>query len=136
MASQDRPQRPRMVVTGASEYIGRHLLDAIRGDYQIFGIADCSQTESGAPLHENVTWFQIDISDREATLQTFKRIRETGGADFVIHLATDPGEGSRRVNVDGLRNVLLGCRELKPSRFVFARPETRETPPSPTSPAR
>ena len=123
MASTDRPQRPRMVVTGASEQIGRHLLDAIRGDYQIFGIADCSQIQSGAPVHQNVTWFQIDISDRDATLRTFRRIRETGGADFVIHLASDPGPGSRRVNVDGLRNVLLGCRELKPNRFVFARPE-------------
>ena len=111
MSPKEAPVRPRMVVTGAPEYIGRHLLDAIRGDYRIFGIAGCSQAECGAPVHENLTWFQIDLTDPEATLKTFRRIRETGGADFVIHLASDPGPGNADVNVEGLRNVLAACRD-------------------------
>ena len=43
--------RPRIVVTGASGFVGRHVLDALKEDWRIFGLARRSQARSGAPMH-------------------------------------------------------------------------------------
>lgn len=122
-----KPDLPlRLVVTGASGFIGRHLLQAIRDDYQIFAVARCSQAQSEVPPHPNISWFQLDIADREAVLAVFRHVRDSGGADLVIHLAAYYDFVSEdhplywSTNVDGLRHVLDASRELKPKRFFFA----------------
>jgi nucleoside-diphosphate-sugar epimerase len=124
-----------MIVAGAPGHVGRHLLDAIRADYQVYGLANCLQTECGAPDHPRVTWFETDVADRQAVEETFRRIGEDGGVDLVIYLVHPPGAGgeigdeTRRVNIDGLRNVLDASRALKPKRFVLASAEV-ESPES------
>ena len=117
---------PRLIITGASGFIGRHLLDCFKDDYQIVGLARRTQLHSGAPIHKNITWHQVDIADREALTGTFQSIREGGGADYVIHLAAHydfTGENHPeywRTNVEGMRNVLEECRSLKLKRLVFS----------------
>jgi len=117
---------PGLVITGSSGFLGRHLLERLEDDYRIFGIARRSPAQTGAPIHRNITWFQVDIADRDALATAFRRIREQGGAERVIHLAAHydfTGEDHpeyRRTNVDGMRNVLEECRELHLKRFVFA----------------
>jgi len=117
---------PRIVVTGASGFLGRHLLERIKDRYRIFAIARRSQARCGAPVHENITWLQADIADAEMLGGAFDRIRRAGGAEVVIHLAAHydfTGEESPeywRTNVEGLRNVLEACRPLRLRRFVFA----------------
>src|SRR5512147_886513 len=69
---------------------------------------------------------QIDLRDRASVAGAFRRIREEGGADFVVHLAAyydftgEPHEDYQRTNVDALRSVLEECRQLRLRRFVFA----------------
>ena len=117
---------PGLIITGSSGFLGRHLLERLEDDYRIFGIARRSPAQTGAPIHRNISWFQVDIADRDALATAFRRIREQGGADRVIHLAAHydfTGEDHpeyRRTNVDGMRNVLEECRELHLKRFVFA----------------
>jgi nucleoside-diphosphate-sugar epimerase len=117
---------PRLIITGASGFIGRRLLDGLKERFSIVGLARRSQGRCGAPFHPNISWFQADIGDREALATAFRFIRETGGADFLIHLAAHydfTGEDHseyRRTNVDGLRNVLEECRNLDLARFIFA----------------
>jgi nucleoside-diphosphate-sugar epimerase len=117
---------PRIVVTGASGFVGRHLLDALKEEYQILAMARRSQLRCGAPFHDNISWFQVDIAEREGLAQAFRAIRKTGGADSVIHLAGHydfTGENHQeywRTNVDGMRNLLEECAMLKLRRFVFA----------------
>ena len=72
--------RPRLVVTGASGFVGRHLLEALKDDYEIVGIARRSQTRSGAPVHPSIRWHQVDIADRDALVPVFDAIRQDGGA--------------------------------------------------------
>ena len=116
---------PRLVITGASGFIGRRLLDGLKERFNIVGLARRSQTRCRAPVHDNISWFQADIGDRESLATAFRFIRETGGADFVLHLAAHydfTGENDpeyRRTNVEGLRNVLEQCRDLDLERFVF-----------------
>ncbi|MCP4901746.1 MAG: NAD(P)-dependent oxidoreductase [bacterium] len=117
---------PRLVITGASGFIGRRLLDAFKDEYEIIGVARRSQERCGAPQHENISWLQVDIADQQQNAKAFRAIRDTGGADAVIHLAAHydfTGEEHPeywRTNVNGLRNVLDECAELELRRFVFA----------------
>ena len=117
---------PRLVVTGASGFVGRRLLDGLKERFQIVGLARRSQLRCGAPFHDNISWFQVDIGDRESTRKAFRFVRDSGGADFVVHLAAHydfTGETHPeywRTNVDGMRNVLEECRALNLKRFVFA----------------
>lgn len=117
---------PCLVVTGASGFVGRHLLDALKEDYRIIGLARRSQARSGAPVHPNITWHQADIGDRAAIEPIFEGIRHDGGADILIHLAAHydfTGEEHpeyERTNVHGLRNVLELSKPLGLERFIFS----------------
>jgi nucleoside-diphosphate-sugar epimerase len=138
---------PRLIITGASGFVGRHLVQALRDDYKVFGIARRSQGRSGIPTHPNVMWFQADVGERPQIGPVFRQIAEQGGADTVIHLAAhydftgveDPEYW--RTNVIGLRHVLesavatgvrhflfsssiLACRPPRPGRAI-----TEENPP-------
>lgn len=102
------------------------MLEGLKERYQIVGMARRSQVRSGAPFHKNIAWYQVDIGDRESTRTAFQFIRDSGGADLVVHLAAHydfTGEDHPeywRTNVDGLRNVLDECADLNLERFVFA----------------
>jgi nucleoside-diphosphate-sugar epimerase len=117
--------RPRLLVTGASGFIGRHLLDAFREEHRIFALARRSQARSGAPFHPNIHWFQADIGDRTALASVFRTIRDAGGAEVLVHLAAHydfTGEEYFeywRTNVHGMRNVLELARDLGLKRFLF-----------------
>ncbi len=118
--------RPRVIVVGASGFIGRYLVEALKEDHQVVGLARTSQAGADVAIHPNVEWHQVDIGDRAAVAAAFRRIAEGGPVDLVLHLAAYydfTGEAHpeyRRTNVDGLRNVLDRCRELRPRVFVFA----------------
>jgi nucleoside-diphosphate-sugar epimerase len=117
---------PALIVTGASGFVGRHLLEEIKGEYRIFAIARRSQRECGAPVHPNIAWMRVDIGDRESLTRTFREIQTAGGAQLLLHFAAyyDFGAENRpeyiRTNVGGTRNVLDLARELKPQRVIFA----------------
>lgn len=116
----------RLVMTGASGFLGRHLLNVIKDDFEILAIARRSQHECKAPVHPNVHWHQVDIGDREPLEKLFDEIADTGGAEIFLHLAAHydfTGEAHPeywRTNVDGLRNVLEFSRSLHLQRFIFA----------------
>ena len=117
---------PSIVVTGASGFIGRHLLDALKDDYRIYALARRSQIRCGAPFHDNIIWHQVDIGYAETLHNVFREIQVSGGADIVLHLAAhydftgDEVDEYYRTNVEGLRNVLENCKWLKPKRFIFS----------------
>jgi nucleoside-diphosphate-sugar epimerase len=117
---------PRVLVTGSSGFLGRHLLDELKSTHRIFGIARRTPAFTGAPLHQNITWFQVDIRDRQGLRRAFRRLAEEGGVETVVHLAAyydftgERHPDYQRTNIDGLRNVLDECRHLPLRRFIFA----------------
>jgi len=117
---------PTIVVTGASGFVGRHLIDALKGRCRIFALARRSQRQSGAPIHPNILWNRVDIGDMESLTAVFKRIQDGGGAEIFIHLAAYYDFSGvehpeyMRTNVTGLRNILELCGPLRLKRFIFA----------------
>jgi nucleoside-diphosphate-sugar epimerase len=117
---------PRLIVTGSSGFIGRHLLEALKERYEIHGLARRSQTRCGAPVHPNIHWYQVDIGNEAPLRAIFEDIQRAGGAQAVIHLAAHydfEGEHEEeyfRTNVEGLRNVLENCKRTGVRRFVFS----------------
>ncbi|MDP1829056.1 MAG: NAD(P)-dependent oxidoreductase [Archangium sp.] len=117
---------PSLLVTGASGFIGRHVVAALQRNYRIHALARRTPAEARAPEGTNITWHQVDIGDDASMDEVFARIGAAGGADFVLHLAAyydfagkdDPEY--QRTNIDGLRAVLTRCRALKPKHFLFA----------------
>ncbi len=118
--------RPRLILTGSSGFIGRRLLDALKGRYEIYGLARRSQARSGAPEHATIHWHQVDIADEERLRAAFQEMGRAGEVETVIHLAAhyDFEEGNEaeyyRTNVDGLRNVLECSREIGVKNFLFS----------------
>lgn len=83
----------RLLVTGASGFFGRRIVNFYKGEYEI-----C------APVHD-----QMDITDEKSVLAVFENFHP----DFVIHSAAvsdletcekEP-EKSWKINVDGSRNI-------------------------------
>jgi nucleoside-diphosphate-sugar epimerase len=117
--------RPRLVVTGASGFVGRHLLDALKDDHLVFALARRSPTRAGVPAHPNVRWFQADVGERAGLAAFFRSIVKAGGADVLVHLAAHydfTGEEYVeywRTNVHGMRNVLELARDSGVRRVLF-----------------
>ena len=117
---------PRLIVTGSSGFVGRHLLEAVKDDYHIFAMARRSQKMCGAVEHPNITWYQVDIAERDNLERIFEKIRSAGGADILIHLAAyydfslERNPEYYRVNVAGFRNVLDCCKAVGVRKVIFS----------------
>jgi nucleoside-diphosphate-sugar epimerase len=117
---------PGLIITGASGFVGRHLIRALQDDYRIFGLARRSQHRCGVPPHPNLSWFQADIGERPQVDTAFAQVAGAGGARTVIHLAahydcaSDDAPEYWRTNVIGLRHVLDACTRAGVKDFVFS----------------
>jgi len=121
-----RNNLPIVVITGASGFIGRYLLDYLKNDYQIIAIARRSSVEAGVPYHSNVSWVQWDIGNSRMTNEVMGYIYGKGGADYFVHLAafydfdyTDNPE-YLRTNIIGTKNILELARRINIKHFLFA----------------
>ena len=118
--------KPRIIVTGASGFVGRHLLDEIKECFHIYALARRSQAQCGAPVHPNIDWTQVDIAESEPLGATLEWIRAEGPIDAFIHLAAHydfTGRDSpeyQRTNIEGLKNTLELAKTLELRRYIFA----------------
>jgi nucleoside-diphosphate-sugar epimerase len=126
-----------LIITGASGFVGRHLVQEVREDYRVFGVARRSQARSGVPPHANVSWLQADVGERPQAESAFQQIQALGGADTLIHLATHydftgvEAPEYWQTNVIGLRHVLEAAAAHGVRHFVFASSLLACRPPRP-----
>jgi UDP-glucose 4-epimerase len=108
----------RVLVTGGSGFIGRHVVAALRADGQVVTVAD--RVDFGDADVPCVTGELEDPAVREEAVAT--------GLDAVVHLAAETsvlGSVERpalvhRVNVDVTAALLELCREREVGAFVLA----------------
>lgn len=124
---KNRPSTlPVLIVSGASGFIGRHVLTALCEHYYIYALARRPQKSAEVPTHENIVWIRVDITNEQAIKKTLADIAARGGADFFLHLAgfydfrNKPDPRYRSTNVQGTKYILEACPALNLSRFIFA----------------
>jgi len=101
----------RVLITGVTGLIGNIVLNDLRGDHDVTGLAR-------SPM-EGIRQFRGDISGYESILPAFE------GQDAVVHLAANasvstPWDSILKNNIVGTRNVYQACVESGVSRIVFA----------------
>lgn len=110
-------QQRRVLVTGATGFIGRHLCRKLVE----LGIAThgLSRSASEATVPRGVIPIAADVTQREAVLRALERVRPS----HVLHLAAagvnQPFlEETVQINVGGTLNVLEASRAVQVQRFV------------------
>lgn len=117
----------RVIITGGSGFIGRHLAKRLLTDKQC-SVALIANTSNlgGMEVQETtpLTFYATDIRDRESILNIFRDEKP----DTCIHLAAkisvaesikNPQE-TMDINVNGTLNVLEACHRSGVDSFVFA----------------
>lgn len=115
-----------IIITGASGFIGRYLVENFKEEFIIYAIARRTRLEANVPYHQNVKWIQCDIASIDVIHEVGKYISENGGADFIFHLAAfydfsyNDNPEYYRSNVLGTENVLELGKQIGIKRFIFA----------------
>ena len=138
------------LITGVAGFIGSGLARAVlaQGD-QVRGIDNLStgRAENLMEIKDRVDFRKADLLELDAVHEACK------GVDYVLHQAAIPSVpksvvdplGSNRANVDATVNVLVGARDAKVKRVVYAAsssaygdtptlPKREDMPPNPISP--
>jgi len=119
-------RKPTILVTGASGFIGKYFIDAVKDDYDVIALARRSSTEAGIPFHPKIRWIQWNIANNFTFNEVMGYLIGRGGADFVVHLAGyydfeyDDNPEYERTNIRGTKNVLELARQLDVKHFIFA----------------
>ncbi len=121
-----KPVLPKIILTGASGFVGRHFIEYFKNDYIIYALARKNQQRARVPIHKNVKWILIDIADENSLSKEIQNISSNGPIDFVVHLAgfynfdNKPDPEYERTNVLGTELILKYSKKLNPKRFLFS----------------
>jgi NAD+-dependent farnesol dehydrogenase len=109
----------KIFMTGATGYIGRHVLDRLIGQGHHVNILCRNSPEGKIFQHPEVTIFKGDLLDRDVIFNA------TRGCDQVYHIAAFARVWAKNpatffeINVQGTVNVLDAARHCAVSKVVF-----------------
>ena len=118
-----KPNLPKILLTGASGFVGRYFIEHFKEKYFIYAFARKNQQQARVPIHKNVKWILVDIANEELLAN---EIQKLNAIDFIVHLAgfydfdNKPDPEYERTNVVGTELMLKYARRLNPKRFLFS----------------
>jgi nucleoside-diphosphate-sugar epimerase len=117
---------PSILITGASGFVGSHLIEMMIENFTVYAIARRSIKESNISYHRNLHWIQCDITNKSRLNDAIDYIQSQGGIDYIFHLAAyydftyKYNSAYQSVNIDGTKNMLELASRLNIKRFIFA----------------
>lgn len=134
----ETPDKPLIVVTGSSGYLGAAIVRRLHGRYRVVGLDRHSPPH---PPHQ-AECVCFDITNQESVDKALARVRLAYGDRIAtcIHLAAYfdlTGEDSSAydaVTVEGTKRLLKGLQEFQLEQFVFASTMLAHAPTSPGQP--
>jgi len=128
-------ERLRILVTGASGFLGSHLVRALVGRHDVMAVARSSPSSRRLAVPE-ADWQHVDLTSTEQLRELHEHIREVGGVDVVVHLAAYydftgvPHPDYQRVNVDATVAMLELAADVGATDFVLGSSVAACEPPS------
>jgi thioester reductase-like protein len=118
-----------VLLTGATGFVGREILDRIVERHRVYALVRAENDVAAAerlPRHANLTAVAGDIERPGCGLDDATTDRLAGDVTTVVHCAASVSfdlslEESRRINVDGTRNVVdvaRRCRGLERLTYI------------------
>ncbi len=115
-----------VLVTGASGFIGRHLVTHLCSTHRVVAFARRTQKEAGLQIHPNLEWILVDLMDQGQLVTAFRKAASDYHIDFIFHLAAYYDFGDQvhseiyeKTNVEATRILLDLAGEIKLKRFIF-----------------
>jgi GDP-4-dehydro-6-deoxy-D-mannose reductase len=101
----------KVLITGATGFVGQHLINILKKDHQIIGLDRSSPQEK----LENIVFQSVDITNKEAVLAILDKEKP----DAIVHLAAiaitwrQDAQVVFKVNFNGTLNLYQAVIELK-----------------------
>ncbi|MCF7823172.1 MAG: NAD(P)-dependent oxidoreductase [Candidatus Marinimicrobia bacterium] len=115
-----------ILITGASGFIGRHLVRQLCPDHKIIALGRRTQKDIGIEAHPNLDWILVDLMDEVQLRNAFQKISNIYDLDFIFHLAAYydfgdqlPSEQYDKTNIQATKTLLELARRAKIKRFIF-----------------
>ncbi len=115
-----------LVITGASGFIGRHVVLALCDRFHLYCLARRSQKEAEIQHSPNIHWIQADIADKKEMHRASELIHSSHDIGCVLHLAgyydfsQKENPAYQLTNVNGTQNVLDLAHYVQAKQFIFS----------------
>ena len=75
---------PTVLITGASGFIGSHLVRFLSPNHRVIAFARRTQKEVGLEAHPNIHWILVDITDEQKFETAFNKANDETNIDFIV----------------------------------------------------
>ncbi len=100
----------KILVTGGSGTLGRHILPFLLKAGNVVRLASRSERKNGFPA--GIEWAQTSLETGEGLTEAIH------GMDTILHLASDPRQ-PQRVDVEGTQRLLARAKIASVSHFIY-----------------